>query len=58
MFVGIAASEPQKLQAHGLDDLLDVVLSHEVFFAKIIHRVDELLVCSLEGLHRNFERVL
>ena len=58
MFVGIAASEPQKLQAHGLDDLLDVVLSHEVLLAKIIYRVDDVLICVHEGLHGNFERVL
>ena len=37
VLVGIAASEPKKLQAHGLDDLLDVVLSHEVSFLSLIH---------------------
>ena len=38
--------------------MLDVALSHEVRFAKIIHRVDDLLICVHEGLHGNFECVL
>ena len=51
VLIGIAASETQELQPHGLGYLLNVSLTHEMNFAKVAHHFDNLLVCSLKGFH-------